>query len=891
MQSKWKVNEIFDSTQNGFFSLDWEWRFTYINHRVINIPDKEPEELIGKVLWEESPDIMGTPLETVYRKAMKFCAVQRIEIMDVHIGSWYNITIHPTSDGISIYWQDITEHKQVEEVVKESAEKYKKILNSIDQGFFLIDVIFDDKDNPVDMYYVEANEAATRILGFNYTGKHLKEIDPNYESYWFKIFGEVALTGKSVRLENYAEPDKKWYSYYLFRIGGENSRRIGNIFLDITDRKHTEKALSESEERFRVIVDAVAQAVWEADDAGVVVTDSLTWRAYTGQTLEEWLGNGWAKVIHPRDREYVQKQWHKAVAAGSHLNEEFLIRGANGEWKWTNVHAAPIHDSEGKIVKWVGISIDISERKRAEELLNESEEKLRTIFENSRDGINMLDLTTGKYVYMSPAQVEMTGFTEDEINNISAEEAYERVHPEDRNISIEQQRLLVTGLRTFCEVEYRWKVKNGHYRWFEDRRKIVHDDQGQPTAIVGISRDITKKKQNEEALRKSEEKYHILFNSIDEGFCIIEVIFDAVGKPANFRYLKVNRAFEKQSGIQNAVGKCIRDLVPDLEEEWFEIYGKVALTGEPIRFQNESKVLNCWYSLYAFRVGTQDKGKVAVLFKDITDEVKAKNKIEESLKMQEEFFINVSHELKTPLSIIYSATQLMEVYLKKNSNDANQEKVFNNIDTIKQSCYRLTKLINNIMDLSKMETGFFELKLSNENIVQVVKNIVHGVSGHTQWKRLSVIFNSNSEEKIIAIDADKIERVVLNLISNAIKFSDSGNEIHVNVTDQGEWVQISVQDHGIGIDKEHMDRLFQRFYQADKSLHRNAEGTGIGLSIVKSIVDMLDGKINVESEVGKGSTFKIDLPARTIDVEDEKQEMKLLNDISERINIEFSDID
>lgn len=257
--------------------------------------------------------------------------------------------------------------------------------------------------------------------------------------------------------------------------------------------------------------------------------------------------------------------------------------------------------------------------------------------------------------------------------------------------------------------------------------------------------------------------------------------------------------------------------------------------------------------------------------------------------IKKEFFVNVSHELKTPLSIINSANQLIEVYSKMITNDVNQSKILNNVSTITQSCNRLTKLINNIMDLSKIEAGYFELKLSNEDLVYVVKNIVDAVRGYVQAKKLFIDFKSNVRKKIIAMDVEKIERVLLNLISNAIKFSNPGNEIHVTVTELDDSVKISVRDYGIGIDQEHLARLFQRFYQVDKSLHRNAEGTGIGLAIVQTIVTMHDGKMMVESTVGEGSVFFIELPVREIEIQN--QSMKLISELSEKINIEFSDIE
>lgn len=275
---------------------------------------------------------------------------------------------------------------------------------------------------------------------------------------------------------------------------------------------------------------------------------------------------------------------------------------------------------------------------------------------------------------------------------------------------------------------------------------------------------------------------------------------------------------------------------------------------------------------------------------DITDEVKAKNEMKKIFQIHEELFANVSHELKTPLNVIFSTNQLMELYLKKGLVEVNKEKVFRDVDIIKQNCYRLTKLINNIVDLSKIESGFFKLNLSNENIVEVTENIVQSVSEYIKRKEINIIFDTNTEEKIIACDPEKIERIILNLISNAIKFSNSGGSIFVNVLDKGGIVEISVEDTGIGIEKKYLDNIFGRFQQVDKSLSRNVEGSGIGLSLVKSIVEMHGGKISVASEVGKGSIFKVELPARIIKSSKAIEKNKQINNKIQMINVEFSDI-
>lgn len=265
-------------------------------------------------------------------------------------------------------------------------------------------------------------------------------------------------------------------------------------------------------------------------------------------------------------------------------------------------------------------------------------------------------------------------------------------------------------------------------------------------------------------------------------------------------------------------------------------------------------------------------------------------KLVDLVKMQDELYVNVSHELKTPLNVIFSANQLMDMYLNTESVENKKNKLINHNNSIKQNCLRLTKLINNIVDLSKSNSGLLKLNLVNANIVDVIENIVQSVSEYVKSKELKIIFDTNVEEKIIACDTDKMERVILNLISNAIKFSDQNGEIFVNLLDKDSTVEISVKDTGGGIEKQNLDNIFNRFYQEDKSLSRKAEGSGIGLSLVKSLVEMHGGNIIVESEVNKGSIFKVELPARTIESQKFREQPNSLNSKIETIKIELSDI-
>ena len=258
-------------------------------------------------------------------------------------------------------------------------------------------------------------------------------------------------------------------------------------------------------------------------------------------------------------------------------------------------------------------------------------------------------------------------------------------------------------------------------------------------------------------------------------------------------------------------------------------------------------------------------------------------------KSQGEFFANISHELKTPLNVINSAAQLLRMYCNNGSFDENKSSIIKYVDTTKLNCYRLSKLISNIVDLSKIEAGFFKLNLSNNNIVKIVEEIVTSITAVIDLKNLNIVFDTNVEEKIIACDSEKIERIVLNLISNAIKFSDEGDEIFVQVKDRNEFVLISVKDNGIGIEENDLNIIFDRFKQVDISLSRNVEGTGIGLSLVKSIAELHGGSIHVESEVGKGSKFIVRLPAKNVSHENTLYNSNMKNR-NESIKVELSDV-
>lgn len=260
-------------------------------------------------------------------------------------------------------------------------------------------------------------------------------------------------------------------------------------------------------------------------------------------------------------------------------------------------------------------------------------------------------------------------------------------------------------------------------------------------------------------------------------------------------------------------------------------------------------------------------------------------------KLKTEFIANMSHELRTPLNIIFCIAQLFHDSINRGEIIDNN-KLSDYIGTMKQNCNRLLRLVNNLIDISKIDSEFMELNLKNQNIVEVVEEITLSTAQYVEGMSRTIIFDTNIEEKIMAIDEEKMERIILNLISNATKFTQPGGKIEVSMYDEDKYIVISVKDNGVGIPQEKIQQVFERFKQVDSLMNRKHEGSGIGLAIVKALVEMHQGIIRVKSKYGEGTEFTIILPVKIIDGEHNEEYIKDAFSKSDvgKIEIEFSDI-
>lgn len=415
---------------------------------------------------------------------------------------------------------------------------------------------------------------------------------------------------------------------------------------------------------------------------------------------------------------------------------------------------------------------------------------------------------------------------------------------------------------------------------------------------IKLTQQEFKRKYIENMILKNEVCYNLLINNSN----------DAIFVHRNNKLLFSNESAAGLMGLQSEalLDKSMLDFLPDDEKEKAKDKYNSIYEDETNTIFFEQKILGRYKDLITVQNTSTCfvyEGKLTILtiFHDITSEkqveklqkdveknIELLNETREFNKYITEFFSNISHELKTPLNIIFSSIQLLDLY-----NENSGEKFIKNkdkyLDIMKQNCYRLMRLINNLLDITRLDSGFLTPHMKNYNIISVVEDITLSVTSFAESKGINIIFDTDSEEKIMAFDPDKIERIILNLLSNAVKFTNGGGEVIVNMIDEGDYILISVKDTGIGIPEDKLQLVFERFKQVDKTFTRNHEGSGIGLSLVKSFVEMHEGIISINSELGQGSEFIIKLPARKLN-ENYIEEKYIDDSIIERISIEFSDI-
>jgi len=393
------------------------------------------------------------------------------------------------------------------------------------------------------------------------------------------------------------------------------------------------------------------------------------------------------------------------------------------------------------------------------------------------------------------------------------------------------------------------------------RRTLLVDARRLPLAanpaVLLALQDITERKQAEKALQESEERYRVLFASMDEAFCTVEVLFDDQKNPVDYRFLEVNGAFERQTGIKDPKGRLMREIAPLHEQHWFDIYGKIALTGEPARFENQARELHRWYDVYAFRIGLPKDNQVAILFNDITQRRRTQEALKEVDRRKDEFLATLAHELRNPLAPIRNS---LEIVKQSHANPALLQRAHSIID---RQVLHMERLVDDLLDISRITSDKLELRKERIELKSIIHQSVEAYRPLAERADLAMTVAVPPDPVYLDGDAVRLAQLFGNLLNNACKYTERGGRIAVSLRRQDSDVTVSIKDTGVGIPPDMLLRIFEMFTQINRSLKRSQGGLGIGLSLVKRLVEMHGGEIEAFSAgSGHGSEFLVRLPLR-----------------------------
>jgi PAS domain S-box-containing protein len=498
----------------------------------------------------------------------------------------------------------------------------------------------------------------------------------------------------------------------------------------------------------------------------------------------------------------------------------------------------------GQIALFVG-------RERSQARAHREQQRSHHILQTLKDGFVLMDRDF-RILQINAAGLAMDGRAEDEIVGRTHWDAWPGSQFQKHGLAYQHAMRAREPVRFENNYDY-----FGRDFWFEVYAYPYED------GLAVLYRDITQQKHAERERRASEARYRTLITSIDEGYFVIEMLFGADGSPRDYRFVETNPAFEKLTGFVEPVGKTVRQLVPGIEPHWVEIYGKVAASGEAIRMVEQSPTMGRWYDVYATRIGAAGEHRVAVLFKDITEQKEADanlrrlaDDLARANQRQSEFLATLAHELRNPLAPIRTGLDLMRM------NPSNTDALAKVRAMMERQTDHLIHLVNDLLDLARIRNGKIELKLASASLKDIVLSAVETTLPAIEARRHALDLRLPDEPVWVDADRNRLAQVIGNLLTNAARYTPEGGRITVAAWREGGEALVEVSDNGVGIPPASLPDIFDIFTQVGRGPAHGQGGLGIGLSLVKRLTEMHGGAVEAHSEgAGHGSRFTIRLPA------------------------------
>lgn len=856
-------------------------------------PAKQPD---GRKSDEKADEMMATALKNGTHRFEWNHVKSNGDVFPVEV-LLTAISNEPDNEIIHVVWRDITDRKKAEQEIQSGKDYLEQLTNSMWDTVFSVKVpdrVIEWANDSYKLLGYEPNEFIGHDTAFLYANK-----------------AEFRKLGEKMKIAIADKKDVLHASQLLKRKNGEifpaditltfhkeNDEvvKITSIVRDITERLKMEEDLvaakelaEEGERKFKSFTNQATEGITVADLEGNYIFVNPAFCSMSGYSEKELLK---LTVFDMKAKNQPQSSFYDSKEELEGVAIRVNLKRKNGSEYLTEIVGKNIEIDNQKLV--LGTVRDITKRVKAESALRESEHLLSESQKVARIGSYVMDFETG--VWESSVVLGELFGTDNKFNkDISGWLSI--VHPEDQAMMQDYFSINILKNHESFNKEYRIKrINDKKLLWVHGFGKLEYDKKGNPIKMIGTIQDITERKKSEKQLKENEEKFRSLFNNINIGSALHEVITDEKGKVIDFVYLDVNPTYESLTQLKrkDIIGKRGLEVIPILERKWIDAYGKVAQTGESITIIDHSEYLNKYWEVKAY---SPKKNQFAVALTDITESKladekmkdmnerlaaqneeyqalneeltetvdhvqsinteleEAKEHAEDSDRLKSAFLANMSHEIRTPMNGILGFASL----LKLPNLDGEQLKKY--VGIIEKSGERMLNIINDLIDISKIAAGQMELYISECNVNDQMEYLYTFFKPEADKEGLEISFSNTltSNESVINTDREKLYAILTNLIKNSIKYTHEGS-IDFGYSKKGDYLEFYVKDTGIGVAKNRQKAIFKRFVQADIEDKKAYEGAGLGLSITKAYVEMLDGKIWVESEEGKGSQFYFTIP-------------------------------
>lgn len=751
--------------------------------------------------------------------------------------------------GIIGVVRDISERKKAENELRQSRNLLSRIFDIMPIGLWLA-----DKNGKL----IRGNKAGIRIWGAEplvepneygvFKAKRLpggEEIQPNDWALYHTISKGVTITDEMLEIDAFDGIKKTILNYTapVFDDNGDIEAAI-IVNLDISELRRAEMELKVSEEKYRKLAEDMPIYISAFLPDGTLTYANQAIADLTEFSPKELVGKNFFYMLPENERMKLISQLEELTPESPISVNEQIYNGPDGKLYYNEWVNRAFFDDACNIMHYQAIGQDITDRKIAENKLNAKTIELDRYFTSSLDLLCIAD-TEGYFRRLNPEWENTLGYP---LSELEGKKFIDFVHPDDLDKTLAAIQEL-TYSREVHSFENRYRCYDGSYRWIEWR------SYPEGNKIYAVARDITEKVKAVNALKESEERYHTFINTMSD---------IAFVKDDNDRYIIANTVLSVflNKNIDDILDKTDYDLMDSKHADICKASDEKAKNSDSIVVTEEifdNRILEST----KFKIALKDnKTGIGGIIRDITSRKKAeeeivaaKQKAEESDRLKSAFLANMSHEIRTPLNGIIGFSDLLK------DPELTEDDKIEYVGIIKKSSARLMNLVNDLISISKIETGQMEIKTTKFNLNKLISDLHVFFKPQTDQKGIELHYTSelaDNESNIIS-DDQKIYQVLTNLLNNALRFTDQGKIEFGYRINQNEIV-FFVSDTGIGINTQVRELIFERFRQGDLSYTKMHEGAGLGLSISKGFVELLKGRIWLESNEGKGSTFYFTIP-------------------------------